>query len=209
MIDELLKNFLEVMTNFNSLSALLGIFLLIIFLLYSRKIKFTTGMLASISLLLALTILLHFFSLYRFPQGGQITLGSEIPLILLAWRYGAGVGFFAGFVYGFLNIIQDPFIVHPIQVLFDYPLPCMCLGLAGIFPKKIFLSTTIAFFAKFLCHFISGVVFFGSFAPEGVSPIMYSLTTNLMFIVPELVICCVILKFLPVEKILSAIDSKK
>lgn len=208
MIGEFFQNALTVLTNFNSLVVLVAIFLLINFFLYSRRIKFTTNMLVTISLMLAATIVLNYFAIYHFPQGGKITLGSAIPLIFLALRYGVGIGIFSGFIYGLINIIQDPFILHPIQVLFDYPLPCMVLGLAALFPKKLFLSTGLAFLGKFLCHFISGVVFFSSYAPEGTSPIIYSLTMNLLLVVPEFLICCVILKFLPVERILSVMDTK-
>jgi thiamine transporter len=43
-------------------------------------------------------------------------------------------------------------------------------------------------------------VFFGSYAPEGVSPVWYSLVFNATYLVPEMLICCLILKVLPVKK---------
>jgi len=144
--------------------------------------------------------------IYHFPQGGSVTLGAMIPLLLISFRYGAGVGALAGFIFGLINLLQDPFILHPIQVLFDYPLPFMAIGLAGIFQRKIFLSTLLAFCGRFLCHFISGVVFFASYAPEGMSPIIYSITANATYLVPELIITCLILKILPVQRLLDAMD---
>lgn len=187
--------------------ALLGVLLLIFFGLYARKIKITTRTLINISLMLALAIILSTIRLYHLPQGGAVTLGGMLPLLLISFRYGASVGTLAGFLFGLMSILQDPFIVHPVQVLFDYPLPFMAMGLAGIFREKIFIGTIFAFAGRFICHFISGVIFFASYAPEGTSPIIYSLVTNATCIVPELIICLVILKVLPVKRLLAAMHS--
>lgn len=202
----MLENFLTLLENQTSFIALFGVLILILFILYARKIKLTTKMLINISLMLALSIILNYLRIYHFPQGGSVTLGGEIPLLLIAFRYGAGVGILAGFLFGLITIIQDPFILHPIQVLFDYPLPHMAIGLAGFFPKKKYFVTVLAFCVKFICHFISGVVFFASYAPEGYSPIVYSLVANASYIIPDMIICILILKFLPVERLLNAMD---
>jgi len=200
------ENFLTLLNNQTSFFALIGVLILILSALYSRKIKFTTKMLINISLMLAMATVLHYLRIYHFPQGGSVTLGAMIPLLLISFRYGAGVGALAGFIFGLINLLQDPFILHPIQVLFDYPLPFMAIGLAGIFQRKIFLSTLLAFCGRFFCHFISGVVFFASYAPEGMSPIIYSITANATYLVPELIITCLILKILPVQRLLDAMD---
>lgn len=200
----MLENIFTVLQSPTSLIALIGVLILILFALYSRKIKFSTRMLINISLMLAFSIVLHYLRIYHFPQGGAVTFGAMIPLILVSLRYGAGVGALAGFIFGLINILQDPFILHPIQVLFDYPLPFMAMGLAGIFPEKIILSTILAFAGRFICHFISGVIFFASYAPEGMSPIIYSLTANATYLIPETLICLVILKILPVKRLLDA-----
>ena len=209
MIETLTQNLQTIFSSSSSMFALLGIFLLTIFLIYIRRIKFTTRMLVYVSLMLAASIILQQIRLYHFPQGGSVTLGSMIPLIFLTFRYGAPVGMFAGFIFGLINIILDPFILHPIQVLFDYPLPSMAAGLAAIFPKNFIASTILVFTGKFVCHVISGVVFFASYAPEGMSPIIYSLTVNASMIVPECLICCVLIKILPTERLLNSMDKKR
>ena len=202
----MLENLMTVLASPTSSFALLGIFLLIVFGLYARRVRLTTPILVNISLMLALALILSQFRLYHFPQGGSVTLGAMVPLLIISFRYGAGVGALAGFVFGLIQIIQDPFILHPLQVLFDYPLPYMALGLAGFFPQRLILATVLAFAAKFACHFISGVVFFASYAPEGMAPVIYSLTVNASMILPELLICCAILKVLPVSRLLAAMD---
>ena len=205
MLETFLENVLTLLQNPTSVLALFGVLILIAAAIQARKIKLTTKTLVNVSLMLALATVLHFLRLYHFPQGGSVTLGAMVPLLMISFRYGAGVGTLAGFTFGLITILQDPFIVHPIQVLFDYPLPYMAMGLAGLFPQRKIFGTIFAFAGKFVCHFISGVIFFASYAPEGMSPIIYSLTTNAALLVPEALICCAILKFLPVERILLAI----
>jgi len=205
-METLLQNFSTLLGSPTTFLALLGVLVLILFLLYTKKINLTTKQLINISLMLAMAVVLNYLRIYHFPQGGNVTLGGMIPLLIISFRYGAGVGVLAGFVFGLLNVLQDPFILHPIQVLFDYPLPFMAMGLAGIFPEKFFLSTVLAFAGRFVCHFISGVVFFASYAPEGMSPILYSITANATYLVPELIICLLILKFLPVKRLLNAMN---
>ena len=201
------KNIQDIISNPMSILTLIGCVLLLIVLVKAKKIKFTPELIARIGIALALATILKMLRLYHFPQGGSITLGSMIPILLIAFMYGSEVGCLTGFLYGSITFILDPYIMHPVQVLFDYPLPFMALGLAGFFKNKRWLGASIAIFIRFICHFISGVAFFGSFAPKGVSPIIYSLTVNAPMIGIEGIICLIILTALPVERILYASSS--
>ncbi len=206
MFETITQNAMTILENPAGSFALLGVFLLTVAGIYFRRVKLTTHTIIYVSLMLALTIVLHQLRLYHFPQGGSITLGAMIPLLMLSYRYGMGVGALAGFIFGMINLLQNPFILHPVQLLFDYPLPYMAMGLAALFPDRIILSTALAFFGRFACHFISGVVFFSSYAPSGMSPLTYSALVNLSMMVPECLICCVILKVLPIKRLLTAMD---
>lgn len=183
---------------------LVGLLIIVLAFVYMSKVHFTVRMLSNIGLMLALALILEFIRVYHVPQGGSVTLGSMVPLILIALRYGTPVGMLAGFVFGILNFFQDPYIVHPLQVLFDYPLPYMVLGLAGLFPQHKLLGTTIAITMRFLCHVISGAVFFASYAPEGMNPYYYSIIYNGSYLIPDLIICLIILKVLPINRFLNA-----
>ena len=190
-----------------SILILIGCVLLLIALVKSKKIKFTPQLIARIGIALALATILKMLRLYHFPQGGSITLGSMVPILIIAFIYGPQVGCLTGFLYGIITFIMDPYILHPVQVLFDYPLPFMSLGLAGFFKQKKWLGVSVSVFVRFICHFISGVAFFGSFAPEGISPALYSLAVNGPMIGIEGVICLIILSLLPIERILHAIST--
>lgn len=192
-----------------SVFTLVGLVALLLAFMYIKKVKLNTRMIVHIGLMLALTVILHTFRLYHMPQGGSVTLGGMIPLLLIAFRYGPAVGYLSGFSYGLINLIQDPFILHPIQVLFDYPLPYMAIGLAGYFKDRILLGAIVGICGRFICHFISGSVFFASYAPVEMSPYWYSLVFNATYLVPELIICLVILRTLPMKRILSQMKNSE
>lgn len=198
------QNIQDILASPMSIITLLGCILLLIALAKAKKIKFTPELIARIGIALALATILKMLRLYHFPQGGSITLGSMIPVLLIAFIYGPEVGCLTGFLYGVITLILDPYILHPIQVLFDYPLPFTALGIAGFFKQRRLVGVSIAMLVRFLCHLISGIVFFGSFAPEGVSPVVYSLLVNGPMIGIEGIICLVILAVLPIERIFHA-----
>ena len=185
--------------------ALLGVLLLIFVVLNIRKIKFTTHMITLIGLSLALSTVLQFITILKLPQGGSVTAGSMVPIILIALFYGPEVGILTDFLFGIINFIVSPYALHPVQVLFDYPLPFMTLGIVGYFRSfniiGILTGVIIAMFARFACHFISGVVFFGSYAPEGTSVYLYSLLYNGSYISVETIITCVIIVLLPISRL--------
>lgn len=198
------QNIQDIIASPLSIATLIGCIILLIVLVKAKKIKFTPQLIARIGIALALATILKMLRLYHFPQGGSITLGSMVPILLIAFMYGPRVGSLTGFLYGIITLIMDPYILHPVQVLFDYPLPFMALGIAGCFNNKKWLGVILAVFVRFLCHFISGVAFFGSLAPDRMSPVLYSLIINGPMIGIECIICLVIISILPIERIIHA-----
>ena len=207
-MDTLMKSTAELLAQPTSLFTLLAVLIFILGYLQMRRIHFTTSMLINVALMLALTIVLHQLRIFHMPQGGSVTLGAMVPLLFLTSRYGAGIGCLAGFLYGMINLMQDAFILHPVQVLFDYPLPYMALAVAATVPGRYYTGAVLAFAARFLCHYISGIVFFGSYAPPEMSPYLYSLVFNATYLVPEAVICLLLLRVLPVPRLLAAMDQR-
>jgi thiamine transporter len=153
-----------------------------------------TRVLTEAALAIALAFVLGLLPAFKMPFGGSISL-EMIPLILLALRQGPVVGTVAGIAYGFLDLVIDPFIVHPVQLILDYPLAFGALGLAGFFPPSVrgaILGSTVAVLGRFACHFLSGVVFFSSYAWKGWSPAAYSAVYNAGYLVPSLLIALVV-----------------
>jgi thiamine transporter len=153
-----------------------------------------TRVLTEAALAVALSFVLGFIVLFKMPFGGSVSL-EMIPLILLALRQGWRVGVVAGAAYGLLDLVIDPYVVHPLQLLLDYPLAFGALGLAGLFKPTIrgaVIGATVAVLARFVCHFLSGVIFFASYAPEGWNPYLYSAAYNAAYLVPSLAIAIVV-----------------
>ena len=144
-------------------------------------------------MMIALATILYFTRIYTFPQGGSVTLGSMIPLMLLSLRRGAKIGISAGVIYGLIILYLEPFVYNPFQVLLDYPLAFGALGLAGLFRRLPIIGVAIAMLGRFVCHFLSGIIFFASFAPPEMSPIVYSALYNGSYLGVEFVISAIII----------------
>lgn len=69
------------------------------------------------------------------PNGGSITLFSMLIISMIGYCYGPTTGFIASITYGVLQFILEPYFVHPLQVLLDYPLAFGALGISGFFSK--------------------------------------------------------------------------
>jgi thiamine transporter len=153
-----------------------------------------TRVLTEAAIAVALSFVLGLFVLFKMPFGGSVSL-EMIPLILISLRQGWKVGVVAGTTYGLLDLAIDPFVVHPLQLLLDYPLAFGALGLAGLFKpttRGAILGTTVAVLARFSSHFLSGVIFFASYAPEGWNPFLYSAAYNAAYLAPSLGIAIVV-----------------
>src|SRR2546426_8833450 len=74
--------------------------------------------------LVALSGALYLFRFFLLPQGGAVTLGSMVPVFLLALRRGPRVGIVGGVAFGLVALVQDLYsgvevIFYPAQVILD------------------------------------------------------------------------------------------
>jgi len=151
------------------------------------------------AVLVGAALVLSWIRLIRLPQGGSIGV-DMLPIFLLAFRRGWKVGVIGGALFGLLKLITDPFLVHPIQVLLDYPIPFAVLGLAGLFRKDILTGVAVGTVLRYIVHTISGVVFFAEYAPEGTPALLYSLLYNGSYLLPEAVLVGAILYLLRMRR---------
>lgn len=123
---------------------------------------------------IAMSFALSYIRLFKLPQGGSVTFASLLPLIVYCCMFGTRRGLTACIIYGVLQAVQDPWIIHPMQFLLDYPLAFGLIGISGIFMEKgLFKKHKIAAFLlgsvlgvtlRFSCHVISGVFAFADWA---------------------------------------------
>ncbi len=151
----------------------------------------------------ALSGVLHLITLYQLPEGGRITAAAMVPVLFVAVRRGWRIGTIAGVAYGLVVLIEEPFIFHPLQVLLDYPLAYGALGVAGLFRKLPVIGVLMGIAGRFISHFISGLVFFATYAPAGMNPALYSAIYNASYLVPELFVSVVVMFVLQQRKILQ------
>lgn len=164
----------------------------------SRTHKLVEG-----ALMVALATILSFISIYRLPQGGDITAFSMLPIILMSYRNGPKWGLFTGLAYaciqlllGLQNVMYCPTLLSQIGcILLDYIIPYSLLGAACIFARpfknkfiSVGVSTLIVCLIRYFCSFLSGILLWGSYAPAGTPVWIYSLVYNGSYMLPETVL---------------------
>lgn len=167
------------------------------------SMKLTATQLAVCALAIALGTVLSEIKVFEFPTGGAITLLSMFVICLPGYFFGMSAGILTGVAYGFLQLILGPYVVHPIQLLCDYPLAFGALGLSGMFHKSkngILPGYIVAITGRFIFHVISGWIYFGEWAWEGWNPLAYSMAYNAIYIYAEGAITVAILCIPQVRK---------
>jgi len=162
-----------------------------------------TRVLAEIAIGVALATVLSTLKIFSMPYGGSVTLGSMVPILLIAFRRGAKVGVTAGVIYSLVQMMLDGWFYSPVGMFLDYPLAFGILGIAGLFKKQPIVGVVVGLVGRFVSHFISGVVFFGMYAPEGMSPVIYSALYNGGYIGAELIISAVLIYMLVQRNVLN------
>ena len=143
------------------------------------------------AMLLAVAIVLELVSKMLIPEqpfGGQITIVSMLPVVLISYRHGVKWGFVAAFTYALLEMAlgaktvgaaflpgwfgEEAMIGNAIiMCLLDYILAFSVLGLGGIFRNQIenpgislLCGSLVAVGARYLCHLASGYILFAAWA---------------------------------------------
>ncbi|MBR5615818.1 MAG: energy-coupled thiamine transporter ThiT, partial [Clostridia bacterium] len=168
---------------------------------------------------------------FNFPFGGGITIAGMLPIILIAYLYGTRWGLLTGFVYSLIQMLLGHATVSslflPVEeggmqlgaalliCAIDYIVAYTALGLGGIFRKRLspvkalVLGSIVALATRYLCHIVSGAVFYGVWAEwfftlDGIYEtigkgildtfhgsslsILYSVVYNGCYMIPEMII---------------------
>lgn len=169
----------------------LFIALLVAVLVIDKKgnLIFDTKSIARAGICIATSFALSYVKIFNLPQGGSITLVSLLPIMLYAYMHGPKKGLAIGFIYGILQAIQDPFIIHPAQFLLDYPIAFAMVAFTGIFSNvkaleklpqvKFVLGAICVAIFRYIAHLISGVFAFSAYCPENMNVFAYSAVYNL------------------------------
>lgn len=206
------------------------------------KIKTKKIALSAIMIGISLSIALLFELVpLKLPYGGSFTIASMLPIIVIAYIYGVGWGLVCGGVYSVLQLFismrtvsamflpgEDGkvLLLNAILItLFDYILAYSLLGLGGATRRMknktsaLVLGSLIGLGARYICHIVSGAIFYGEWAEwffsqkglewlaEIVLPrfsgfslaLVYSTVYNGLYMIPEIIITA--LAAIPVSRI--------
>lgn len=153
--------------------------------------KTKTRMLTESALLIAMAIVLELVAKMFIPEmpfGGQVTLVSMLPIVLISYRHGVKWGLLSGVVYAALEMVMGAKNVSAafqpdyfgtgvlianalLMCLLDYVLAFTILGIGGCFRNKIqnpglslCLGSIVALSCRYLCHILSGYILYSSYA---------------------------------------------
>ncbi|MET3576268.1 energy-coupled thiamine transporter ThiT [Bhargavaea ullalensis] len=160
--------------------------------------------LIEVAIFSAIGIVLDQISIKLWFQGGSISL-TMVPIILMAFRWGLGGGLLTGLILGVLQMFAGAYIIHPVQGFLDYPAAYTVIGFAGLFAplvaaaaKKgnktamiwaISAGTVLGGILRYVCHVLSGVVFFGATALDlGENVWWYSIVYNAGYMIPSIIL---------------------
>jgi len=155
------------------------------------------------ALMVAIALVLGQFKLFSMPQGGSVTPLSMLPIVLCAYLLGTRNGVMAGMCLGLLNLIFGPYVIHPVQLLLDYPIAFGAMGIGGVFRNRkngLTKGYLLGVFGRYICAVVSGIVFFGAYAPAKFNAVTWSLWYNLTYLGVEAIITVIIISLPPVKK---------
>ncbi len=155
------------------------------------------------------TFISTFIKLPSLPLGGSVTLFSMLLICLIGYWYGPIVGITGAVAYGILQLIIGPYLVHPIQVLLDFPLAFGALGLSGFFYKKkhgLVLGYLVGTLGRLLVHCISGLIFYTEYIGDftgNLSAMWAGIFYNMTYIIPEMAITLCLISIPAVASLLK------
>ena len=150
-----------------------------------------TKRLTESAMLIALAVVLEIVGksvIPPMPFGGQLTIVSMLPIVLISYRHGVKWGLISGFGYSLIQMALGAGTVTAafqpgyfgdsamlgnalLMCLLDYVAAYTLLGLGGIFRGRLknhgaalLWGSVAALSARYLCHILSGYILFSGWA---------------------------------------------
>ncbi len=200
----------------------------------TRRLTISAAMLA---LACVLAIVCEFIPFLNLPFGGGFTVASMLPIVIVSYMYGMKWGFLTSFTYSVMQVTislvmaktvyalitpaHEDFMGYEIGfavIIIDYLIAYTMLGFGGILRNKIknkvvaiVLGVIIALSLRYICHIVSGYIFYGAwadwfFSQEGFPygeqilasvsgnalALLYSVVYNGLFMIPEIVVTSIV-----------------
>lgn len=164
----------------------------------AKRAKWNARRLANAAMCIAIAFVLSLIKIWEMPQGGTITPASMLPLVLFCLAAGPWQGIAMGCAYGMLQLLDNPYVIHPVQLLVDYPLAFGAVALACVAAKipvrdsvKLPIAVLLGFVGRYIMAVISGTVFFAEHAGDQ-NALIYSLGYNIAYLGPDCIVCMLV-----------------
>ena len=165
----------------------------------TNKVK----VLVECAVMVALATVLSLIKLYELPYGGSITAASMLPILIIAYRHGTGVGLGTAAVYGVIQQLLSLKTLGYVStwqsivavVMLDYVVAFAVIGLGGIFRKKgrsaasaLLWGGLFVCILRYICHVISGATVWAGISIPTKAALIYSFSYNATYLLPETII---------------------
>ena len=154
--------------------------------------KFDVSVLVKTAILIAIAYVLNqsttFMPFLRMPQGGSVTPFSMLFIVLVGYLFGIRQGILAGVAFGLLDLLINPYVIHPIQMLLDYPLAFGALGIGAFLRNKkngLIKTYLVGILGRFIVSSISGIIFFMDVTNGLAAGLYAALAYNFTYIAAE------------------------
>lgn len=193
-------------TTLGSISIVLLIILLLVLIRMIRNPgttkKIQTKQMMFAALAMALAVIASMIKVFKLPMEGSMTLFSMLFITLIGYWYGPKIGIMTSIGYGLLQLFIEPYILSLPQLVLDYILAFGALGLSGFMHNKkygLYKGYILGILGRYFFAVLSGIIFFASYAPEGMNPWIYSILYNGSYIGAEAILTLSLLFFPPVK----------
>ncbi len=148
-----------------------------------------TRRLTESAMLIAVAIVLELLSKTFIPEqpfGGQLTIVSMLPIVLISYRHGVAWGLISGVAYSLVEMLigmgtisaaflpsSDEYMgaAAILMLVLDYLVAFTILGIGGCFRNKIqkpglglMCGSLVALGCRYLSHILSGTILYGAWA---------------------------------------------
>lgn len=211
---------IEKMTNVTfwlSIGALVLIVAVVVILCFAAR-KMNTRSIVFAGITIALSFCLSYIKVTPVTYGGSVTLASMIPVMIYAYFYGFGPGLLCGVCHGLLQFIQSPYVLTPVTFILDYLLAFASIAIVPLFkfiknkPVSLLVGITVAYAARFLFHFVSGIIYYNLGAiwvdlPTDTA-FIYSFLYQCVYLIPDWIIAAVVGIILSVSGVIDILEKQ-
>ncbi len=200
----------------------------------TKKLATSAMMVAMASALAVVSLIIPL----QLPFGGGVTFASMLPICIVGYMYGTKWGLASAFVFSIIQAILGGQTVMSffmpgdsqmiwwkavIVCLLDYIIAYTVIGFSGVFANKfknksicLCIGSVFALALRYLCHILSGAIFFGVWAEWFFSEMgefgawvlanmsgptlswFYSVVYNGLYMIPEIVLTGILAYLFPI-----------